>query len=91
MELQINNNYRIIADSMNVILQERKVYGEKSKDVGKEYWDNIGYYGSLESCLKGFKHHGIRTSECKGYYQIFETLDKIDADILAISKEVDWI
>lgn len=91
MELQINQNYRIITDTKNVILQELKTRGTEAKNAGEQYWDSVGYYGNLENCFKGFKDHSIRNSECKGYIQIIELLRKIDEDILATTKEVDWM
>lgn len=44
------DNYRIITDPNNFILQERKINAnskDKSK-IGTERWENVGFYPNLE-------------------------------------------
>lgn len=44
---KLNDKYYLDTDSLNYILLERKVY-EKGKNIGEEYFVNVGYYGKLE-------------------------------------------
>lgn len=48
---QINEKYYIDSDSLNYILMEKKVY-ENGKNIGKEYFVNIGYYNRLQDLYK---------------------------------------
>lgn len=62
MQIQINQNWLIeTLDSLNIgVFQKKKNNNKKSEKYGEEYWDCIGYYGSLESALDGFvKKSGV--------------------------------
>lgn len=50
-------NYQIITDERQFIVQQKKVVREskmtKKENVGKEYWDDVAYYGrNLNLALK---------------------------------------
>ena len=62
--IQLNEDYALSADSMNIILHQRKVnQKEGSKDYGKEYYSVIGcYYGSVDSLLKALINKQIQLS-----------------------------
>jgi len=55
MNLQFNN-YKIITDDRQFIVQERKEVQPsgftKEENIGKKYWDNIGYFGNLKYVLR---------------------------------------
>ena len=51
--IQLNEDYALSADSMNIILHQRKVnQREGTKSYGDEYSSVIGYYSSVENLLK---------------------------------------
>ena len=53
--IKITDRFYINANSNNYILQEKtKVQDENSENYGKEIFKDLGYYASIESCLKGF-------------------------------------
>ena len=61
--IQLNEDYALSADSMNIILYQRKVnQKEGSKNYGKEYYSVIGYYPSVESLLKALINKQIQLS-----------------------------
>jgi len=59
--IQLSEDYTLSADSMNIILHQRKVnQKEGSKNYGKEYYSTIGYYSSVEALLKGLINKQIQ-------------------------------
>lgn len=76
----INEDYRIKADSQNFILCKKRIVDDKkSKDFGKEVWDNVGYYGTISNALGGFVKKATRDFVSKEKKQ----------DIRDVIKEVD--
>ncbi len=52
--IKVTDRFYINANSNNYILQEKtKVQDEKSENFGKEVFKDLGYYSSIESCLRG--------------------------------------
>lgn len=52
--IKVTDRFYINANSNNYILQEKtKVQDENSENYGKEVFKDLGYYTTLESCLKG--------------------------------------
>ena len=61
--IQLSEDYTLSADSMNIILHQRKVNKkEGSKNYGKESYSVIGYYPSVESLLKALINKQIQLS-----------------------------
>jgi uncharacterized protein (DUF927 family) len=59
--IQLNEDYALSADSMNIILHQRKVnQKEGTKGYGDEYYSVIGYYSSVESVLKALVNKRIQ-------------------------------
>ena len=47
--VQINRNYKIESDSLNVILSRREV---SKKSPGNDRWRTVGYFSTCEGALK---------------------------------------
>lgn len=61
--IQLNEDYALSADSMNILLHQRKVnQREGTKSYGDEYYSVIGYYSSIESVLKALINKQIQLS-----------------------------
>ena len=61
--IQLNGDYALSADSMNILLHQRKVnQREGTKGYGDEYYSVIGYYTSVESLLKALINKQIQLS-----------------------------
>ena len=61
--IQLSEDYALSADSMNIILHQRKVnQKEGTKGYGDEYYSVIGYYTSVESVLKALINKQIQLS-----------------------------
>jgi len=52
--IKVTDRFYINANSNCYILQEKtKVQDENSKNFGQEIYKDLGYYTTIESCLKG--------------------------------------
>ena len=61
--IQLNEDYALSADSMNILLHQRKVnQREGTKGYGNEYYSVIGYYSSVESVLRALINKQIQLS-----------------------------
>ncbi len=61
--IQLNEDYALSADSMNILLHQRKVnQREGTKGYGDEYYSVIGYCGSVDSLLKALINKQIQLS-----------------------------
>ena len=61
--IQLNEDYALSADDMNILLHQRKVnQKEGTKNYGKEYYSVVGYYSSAESLLKALINKQIQLS-----------------------------
>lgn len=53
--IKLSEDYGLSADDMNLTLMKRNVNkDETSKNFGKRYYVNIGYYTTIEGLLKGW-------------------------------------
>ncbi len=69
MNIKIDNNYSLKSDPRNVVLIENKV-----SEKGTEYESTIGYYGTVESALKGYLKHKNNTSEATSINQLLNEI-----------------
>lgn len=76
MELQINDNFKIISDSKQYILQKRTIQGAEAKNPGTEVWGNIGYYQTFQGVVKESIHHGIRAVDLENIQDIADYIDQ---------------
>ena len=84
--IKISDKYYIKADTNNYMLAEKIIIDDKkSKNYGKERFEILGYYASLEYLLNGFKKTELRKNVTKNdvcpygdkYYQkVFTTIQR---------------
>lgn len=54
MNIQINEEYKLVSDKYNVILQERYEKEDKQRNKTGEFdYKDIGYYPNVEKALQG--------------------------------------
>lgn len=59
--IKVTDRYYIVANTNCYTLQEKtKVQDVKSENYGKEIFKDLGYYTTIESCLKGILKANIR-------------------------------
>ena len=71
--IQLNADWRIVADTNNWTLEQRKVRGNRAKLAGEEYWDAEGYLGTLGQAISFLIEREVRVSE-----NIMSISDKVE-------------
>ena len=87
VNIPLDDKYTLISDSMNYIIEETKVRQDGDRK-GETYKTVYGYYGTIESALKGFKELKIRTSDAKAIKELLEISKEIDKKIEKILRGV---
>ncbi len=80
MELKLDNKHYIKSDSLcyTLIAKSERVDNE---GVKKEYERVLGYYGTIEGALKGYKERQIKNSDVKTMNELLELIKGIDTKI----------
>lgn len=71
MKIKLDESFYIAVDDMNFTLVERRI-GPDKDGVDKEYFDELGYYGSVGHALKAY----MRFSVNRIYKEQVITLDQ---------------
>lgn len=82
MMLQINANYRITTDDNNVIVEVRKIAGEKSKNPGEERWEPSSFHRTLEQACLWIFDQGIYKSSDLDVNALQRTMTQLKNDIV---------
>lgn len=76
----IGEEYKIVTDQYNVILQKKTVPKAKEGEAGKDpYWTTVGYYPTYKSALHGLVDFGVR--DLRELQTIVSKIDEIHAMI----------
>ena len=88
--IKITDKYFLDADSNNFMLKEKTINKDKkSKNFGKEDYNTLGYYSTIESALKGLVKSELRKFIGKSKIQEVEDLTKkIDELTLFFNKKL---
>lgn len=89
MLIQINDKYRITSDSMNVIIEEHRVAGNKSKNPGEEYWVGISFHPTVELAIKWFMQREIRLSDTLGIYALMDCIKELEKNVTKALKSLE--
>jgi len=90
---EVMNKYRLSADSMNIILQEKQtITGEGKKQptirkVGDTYWSNIAFFSNPKNALKYVIEKEIRESWEDDLKEVVKGMDKLQKAIHDIKLE----
>ncbi len=76
--VQINRNYKIESDSLNVILSKKEV---SKNSPGKEHWRTVGYYSTCESALKGLVEMEIKGTGLKDFEKVVSKVQELRQSI----------
>lgn len=78
--MQINDNWRITSDPLNVILQ-RRVVGKTKDGEPRETWEAEGYYGTVEQALSGLAKREILATELTDLKTVCKKIAELEATI----------
>ena len=91
MILKLDDQYRVVSDRHNFILQERTSAEQargrmKGKAEGGK-WRDIGYWKQLDQLLRAYTRQKLRCSAAQGTQEILTFLAQINAKIDLIGKQ----
>ena len=93
-EVEVMNKYRIMADPLNIILQEKKVItGEgrgrpTQKEKGTEYWNNIAFFSNPKNALDYIIEKEIKESWVDDLKEVVKGMDKLYQAIQGIKLDL---
>ena len=85
MNIKIDDNYSLTSDARNVMLIENKVV-QDGKNKGKPTQSVWGYYGTVESALKGYAKLKTKLSNATTIPELLADIKKIDDTIESVLK-----
>lgn len=59
MNIKLDEQFRIVSDEYQFILQKLKIRNDKSKEQEKEAYKNLSYHTSLEDLLSAYFRHRV--------------------------------
>lgn len=80
MNIKLDDNYKITADSRQYILQKISI-AKSGENVGEEVATSIGFYRTIEQALKGYKELSIRESDVTAIDEVLGLVRSIDTKI----------
>ena len=92
LEIKIDNDYQIVSDDNNFILQKKRIItGENTKgkqakpeNIGKEVWDDEGYYRTIRYLIEDYARKKTLKSNAKTFQELFGILRDIENKIKQI-------
>lgn len=89
MEIQIGkSHYFIRSDPLNLILCEKRKR-TSGKEIGEYYFDEIGYYSTIENLYTGLLKKKIRLSDATTLLELKKDVDEIKALIVESLSSMD--
>ena len=80
--LAVGRDWRVGADSLNIILYRRQV----NKKTGKEYWRANSYYATVTNALVGLVNQGVRDTELVDLKTVCNKIEQLHKDILKVCR-----
>ena len=89
IQIKIDNDYQIVGDDNNFILQKKRIItGENTKgkqvkpeNIGKEVWDDEGYYRTIRYLIEDYARKKTLKSNAKTFQELFGILRDIESAI----------
>ena len=78
--LLIGQDWRVGADTLNIILYRRQV----NKKTGKEYWRAHSYYATTANALVGLVNQAVRDTELADLKTVCDKIEQLHKDILDV-------
>jgi len=93
-EVEVMNKYRLSADSMNIILQEKQTItgtGKKKptiRKVGDTYWNNIAYFSCPKAALNHIIENEIRELWVEDLKEVVKRVGKLEKMVAGITLDL---
>ena len=77
--ISLNDKWRLVSDTNNWILEQRKIRGNKSKNKGEEYWETEGYFGTIGHAISFLIEREVRV--CESIIQLSEKIEELKTEL----------
>lgn len=94
----IGDNWKVEADGLNVILFKKRITVARTTgrgcklinpdNIGKEFWDKVGFYPDVKTALWGLAKHEVLDSEMADLKLVAAKLDELKAIILKLPESI---
>lgn len=81
----IGKNWKIEADTLNVILSKRRLKKPKDGKPALEYWEAMGYYSSVANALKDLVNYELRETALVDLRTIVNKINELHKLIESVS------
>ena len=88
MEIKLGK-YFIRSDRYQFILSEKKKR-EKGKNIGEEYWDDLGYYPKIEYLLTAYRDLFVRESDIQTLHDLIAAYSNVDTTIRELALQTAY-
>ena len=78
--MQINSNWKVESDDMNVILYKKFI----NKKKGEDDWKAVGYYSTVANALRALVEMGIKGTGMVDLQTIVNKIEEVHKDILKL-------
>ena len=80
--MDINKDYKIGSDELNVTLYKRSTRGEKAKNAGEVYWTPIAFFSSPGNALYHLVDHEVMGTGMTDLRTVVQKIDELKIDIM---------
>lgn len=96
MDIQVNEDYKLTSDSMNVIINRKKIVDPKKSPnwpkmqaEGKsgepyEKWEEVSYHSTVDRALEWILDRQIKESDAQSISELLEDIKGFKAKIRAV-------
>ena len=91
-EIEVMNKYRLSADPMNIIVQEKTIItgkrGRATTRIGEENWNNIAFFSNPKNALDYVIEKEIRECWVDDLKEVVKSMDKLHKAIQGIKLDL---
>jgi hypothetical protein len=79
--MKINEDYQLNSDSMNIIVQKKRVSDKNAKNPGEVYWTNEAHFSTVPQAAKWLIDQHVRDFEGSDVHKLLGVLYHLYAQI----------
>jgi len=87
MNIKVNDKFRITSDSLNFIIQEKKI-AVTGKHIGELRWENLGYYSTIAGLVYGLCNTILKRSKARSVKGLIQDLADLEVLVAGLSDKV---
>lgn len=87
MEIQINNQFKLTSDPLNIVLEES--YEKKKENENNPIeigWRKVGFFGTIESACLDILKRSIKKSDADTLSGLLKIIENVEKNIISAIK-----